>query len=370
MSQNFKAWLFEQALPIWSKKGVDPSGGFFENLTFNGEPERVPRRALVQARQIFSFRTALEIQALDRHTAEKSIDSGVQYLLKNYSLPSGGFIHSVDDQGRSVNAVPELYTQAFALFGLANAYAVLKKPEIKTRAKELLKYLNKERKLNGGGFSELSGSKVLYEANPHMHLFEASIYWMETDKDSEWRELADSVLELCLSRFINKDGFLAEHFDESWSPLKENGRFVFEPGHHCEWAWLMGRYEKVTGRDLLSVRKKLFALSEQYGLHEDRGAVMDEVWSDGTAKMKSSRFWPQCERIKAAMQMSRDPRIGDKSYLQSCADQSVETLMQFFNTPHPGLWFDTWTEGGEFKATSAKASSLYHIIGALAEYES
>ncbi len=370
MATQFKSWMLEHALPLWSRAGIDNTkGGFFEGLSWTCQPELTSRRALVQARQLFSFRTALEIQALDAALVKPIVKSGIQFLLKNYSLPSQGFIHSVDTDEKPANAVPELYTQAFALFGMANAYAVLKDPEIKQRAKLLVQYLNSERALKNGGFTELAGENVMFEANPHMHMFEAAIYWMEVDSDPEWKKLADMVLELALSQFIDsKTGFLAEHFDSHWKPLMDKGRFVFEPGHQYEWAWLMGKYEQVTGRDLLNVRLKLFDLSEQYGLHPDRKAVMDEMWSDGTVKLMTSRFWPQCERIKSAMQLARDSRVKDKEKYFQVAERSTEILMKFFNTPAQGLWYDTWVESGEFKAASAKASSLYHIIGAYAEY--
>lgn len=371
METKFKTWMLEHALPLWARAGLDDSdrGGFYESLNFSGEPEGLPRRALVQARQIFSFRTALELKAIDAAMATKAIHSGLQYLMQKYSLPSNAFSHSVTMEGKPVNAIPELYTQAFALFGMANAYAVQPHPATKARAKALLQYLNSERKLADGGFAELINDQIAYEANPHMHLFEAAIYWMEVDPDPEWRTLADSILELCLSRFIDPTtGFLAEHFDEKWQPLKVEGRFVFEPGHQYEWAWLMGRYEKITKRDLLSARTKLFDLSEQFGILASRKAVIDEAWSDGLPKLKTSRFWPQCERIKAAMQLARDPRITNSAKYTLAAYQSVETLMKFFDTPRMGLWYDTWTDSGEFKASSAKASSLYHIIGAYAEF--
>ncbi len=370
MATDFKFWMLEHALPLWTKAGIDPvNGGFFEGLSWSGQPERSSRRALVQARQLFSFRTALEIQALNASQVKPIIESGIHFLLKNYSLPSQGFIHSVDAETKPAHIVPELYTQAFALFGMANAYAVLKDPEIKQRAKLLIQYLYSERALKNGGFTEFVNENVVYEANPHMHMFEAAIYWMEVDSDPEWKKLADLVLSLALKHFIDsKTGFLAEHFDSQWQPLIDQGRFVFEPGHQYEWAWLMGKYEKVTGRDLLRVRLKLFDLSEQFGLHSERNAVMDEMWSDGSVKLKSSRFWPQCERIKAAMQLARDPRIENKEKYLRAADQATAVLMKFFNTPSQGLWYDTWVETGEFKAASAKASSLYHIIGAFSEY--
>src|SRR5690606_18933473 len=103
----------------------------------------------------------------------------------------------------------------------------------------LLDFLNRERSLPNGGFSEIEGGKICYRSNPHMHLFEAALAWMAVDKDPRWRTLADSIHSLATTKFIDeKTGLLAEYFASDWSPILENGRFIAEPGHHYEWAWL------------------------------------------------------------------------------------------------------------------------------------
>lgn len=369
MIDKCKNWLTHDVLPLWMNKGVDwEKGGFIESFSLEGEPQDVPRRAMVQARQIYSLRLAAELQLCDREQAHKAIRLGAEALIKNYSLPSGGFIHSATKDGVPQNTTPDLYAQAFALFGLAHAYAVNPAPEYKARAQDLVEYLYRERLLPQSGFSELTDKGVQYEANPHMHMFESAVIWMSIDKDPLWRKLADDILTLCLEKFIDPETKnLAEHFSSEWSPLRDNNRFVFEPGHQYEWAWLMGLYEDLTGRNLKSVRAHLVDTSEKHGLHE-KGFVFDEVWSDLTPKMRSSRFWPQCERIKAVLQMATESTGEKKEFYTKAADHAMTTLFRFFETPKKGLWFDTWQESGEFKIQPAKASSLYHIIGAMNEY--
>jgi len=365
-----KKWLADEALPFWIKNGVDSKqGGFYEAMSMKGAPLPLPRRAMVQARQIYSFRVAMELNSCDRNQALGLIESGIDFLLQHYALPSGAFIHSIDSDLRPHRSVPDLYTQAFALFGLANAYSLQKKETIQHRALALLKYLNDERRAEGGGFTELSEKSVLYSSNPHMHLFEAAIAWMEIDQDPRWRTLADGILDLCLVKFIQPDsGFLAEHFSEGWKPFHENGKFIFEPGHHYEWAWLLGRYEKVTGRNLLPVRLHLYHLSEKHGICPSRKAAYDEVWSDFSPKLRTTRFWPQCERIKAALQLGMAPDSNHPMTFAQSADEAMGTLLKFLNVPVQGLWFDTWEESGEFRLQPVKASSFYHIIGAMNEY--
>jgi mannose-6-phosphate isomerase len=87
--------------------------------------------------------------------------------------------------------------------------------------------------------------------------------------------------------------------------------------------------------------------------------VYDELWSDFSPKTKSSRFWTQCERIKCAADRGAFPE----------ATEAMESLLLFFETPVRGLWLDRMAEDKTFKGENAKASSLYHIIGAIAEYQ-
>jgi mannose-6-phosphate isomerase len=201
-----------------------------------------------------------------------------------------------------------------------------------------------------------------------MHLFEAALSWMQADTDPRWKDLAEEVLELCLSRFIDvESGALCEQFGKDWRPRRTDGNFFFEPGHHYEWAWLMTLYEEATGRDLRSVRHRLYQVSETCGLSPCRNA-MDEIWSHSVPKTKSSRFWPQCERIKAAVRFGAHAPKNQQATFALASDEAMDALSKFLRVPLPGLWRDTLLESGEFREEPAKASSLYHIINALHEY--
>ncbi len=371
--QKIKSWLQKSACPLWLEAGVDwNSGGFYESLTLQGVPAAGPRRVMVQSRQIFSSHMAMKLGLLSQFECHKRVLHGIDFVLKYYSDKSGGFHHAVDESFKPLNKPMDLYAQAFALFGLAHAHAILTPGQgqsiYKNRALELVQYLKSHRKVDSGGYTELGASGVMFEANPLMHLFEATLYWAEIDKDKAWDDLNNELSSLCLNTFIDKEkSLLAEHYDSSWKPLLNNGRYVFEPGHHYEWVWLLGRYQKFYGQDTSKVRVKLYDIAEKYGIQKDRKSAFDEVWSDLTPAKKTSRFWPQCERVKAALQLGMDGLI-DKKVAAESADEAIEGLFKFLEVDLPGLWFDTWQEDGVFTIQPAKASSFYHIIGAMVDY--
>ena len=357
-------WLSQYVFPLWMEKGVDSqNGGFIESIEHNGSPQDVPRRAMVQARQIYAFTEAVKLKILTANQVRPILINNLKFL-ERYSLPNGSYLHAVDRNGQAIQLQNELYTQAFLLFGLARAFELLKNVEIKERALQLLKYLQTERRAPQGGYTELKNSEVLFQSNPHMHLFEAAIEWMRVDRaspqSSQWKSLATDLSDLCLKQFMNNGPrVVAEYFSESWQPHLEQGRFIFEPGHQFEWAWLFQQYGDLTGQSFQPISEHLFLTAEKYGINTHRQLAFDEMWSDFTVKKSSSRFWPQCERIKIAVELKHE----------LIADQAMLALHQFFAVPQKGLWQDTRDADGIFIPQAAKASSLYHIINAMSEYE-
>lgn len=353
-------WLKTQAIPLWTTKGVNPRGGFEEALTLTGVPHALPRRAMVQARQIYAVRTAREMGLLSPEKSRTLIAETTAFLLRHYGRDDGSFIHSVRPDLEVNSARPDLYTQSFAIFGLAHAYAVLGDKTLKERALAVVAYLQRERRGPHNGYTEIdTEGRAQYQSNPHMHLFEAFVSWLEVDDDPRWRHLANAILDLALTRFMHpQTKLLAEYFDESWSPQTTHDRFVWEPGHQYEWAWLMNKYQHLSKIDLADPIATLVMNAERFGVDPHTGAVRDEIWSDFSVKAPTARFWPQCERIKACAALG----------LSDSADQAMTSLLGFFVTPTPGLWFDRMNPDGSFHQEPARASSLYHIIGAMAEY--
>jgi mannose-6-phosphate isomerase len=366
-----RTWLETSVFPLWTKNGIDPNnGGFVESLNQEGVGTTAPRRAMVQARQLFSYSEALKLKIIDPESTASILNRATQFLMSFYSLPSGAFIHAVTSDGAPENSQSELYAQAFALFGLARSYEVLKQPEINERAKKLLQYLNTERRAPHGGYTEIKDGKVLYQSNPHMHLFEAAIAWATVDTDADWKTLCHELFDLCSRDFIDAEThLLAEHFNEDWLPLRTAGRgFIFEPGHHYEWAWLLVQFEKLSKISVGTIPEQLFSLAEAHGVRRPEGLVVDEVWSDFTVNKSSSRFWPQTERIKAAVELGLRASPAEQPKFGFVADEAMTTLWKYLDSPIKGTWQDTLLENGDFIPLAPKASSLYHIINAMSEY--
>lgn len=355
------SWLKDFALPLWTTKGLHPVNGFEEAMTLNGAPYPSPQRCMVQARQIYAVRTALQMGLVSQADAVTWSQRACEFMLKSYSQPTGEFLRFPQGAKNVASNPADLYTQAFAIFGLAQAFALHKDEKLKKRAQQVVQYLKQKRALPHGGYSEVGADgAILYQSNPHMHLFEAYIAWMEVDDDPNWRRHAQEILDLCLTAFIDKrTGLLAEHFTEGWKPVLHEDRFVVEPGHQYEWAWLMNKYRENTKAVLPDHLEGLVMSSENFGISPETSGVYDEIWSDLSVKTATHRFWPQCERIKACSALG----------LPASAQEAMTVLMKFFETPTKGVWFDRMNPDQSFHHEPARASSLYHIIGAISEFE-
>ena len=113
-----RSWLVSDALPLWAETGFDQNrNAFHERLTLDGIPiHDVPRRLMVQARQIYSYATAA------RHDwivgASDLVAMAARSMVRDYYEADGrpGWVMSVDSHGCVVEARRDFYGHSFVLF--------------------------------------------------------------------------------------------------------------------------------------------------------------------------------------------------------------------------------------------------------------
>ena len=80
----------------------------------------------------------------------------------------------------------------------------------------------------------------------------------------------------------------------------------------------------------------------------------------------TARLWPQTERLKAALILSETAQGETRARYLAEALSASHGLLAYLRTPVPGLWRDKLLPDGTFVEEPAPASSLYHIICAIA----
>ncbi|VXC01520.1 AGE family epimerase/isomerase [Brevundimonas sp. G8] len=351
-------WLRQAALPVWSSLGQDETGAFEEVLALDGRHIATSRRARVQARQLQVYAEAGRQGWQGQWKAV--VESGLDRLKSAYLRPDGQMRTLLAADGSPLDETAMVYDQAFLIFALACISDVTANPAIEEEAARIRDLLMQAADAKGG-FEEAGIHP--YQSNPHMHLLEAALAWEEVGGGDRWTALADQIVHLARTQFIDTEtGSLREFFDADWSPTTgDDGRLV-EPGHQFEWAWLMARY----GRS----RNDEAAIADAWRLYEaglkgvdpKRGIAIDAINIDGSVRSPRSRLWPQTEWLKASLILAT---LSDDGRRAQCLDQAsrAQRALWRYLTPQ-GLWHDKMLENGIFIDEPAPASSFYHIMAA------
>lgn len=355
------------------------SGGYFEALA--SHPDRGidatgdVRRGRVVARQLYVFDVGHRLGW--QSELVNPVEHGCDYLFSHLHLGEGVFASAVDADTRSPLGGFSLYEQAFYLFALARLQATQAgRYPFEGTARLCLGRLRREYGRVDGGFDESSPATMPLKSNPHMHLLEAALAWMEvTDGASRrpWAELAGEIVGLCLTRFVDPmTGAVREYFDDKWHPMRgEQGRLV-EPGHQFEWAWLLLQWRATLPGDdpvaegCLSAAQRLIDIGERWGVDPERGIAINELWDDMSVKDADAKIWPQTERVKAWCAMLE--RAGNETEAERARQGIVAAaggLMRYFLETPAGLWHEVCGPDGGFAAGPSKASSFYHVVCAI-----
>jgi len=365
---RLKSWLIDQAYPVWWEQGADQlQGGFHEKLSQQGQPLKLARRARVQPRQIYSFSQAGRLGWTGDWRA--AVRHGMDFYLTHYPRPDGLFRSLVSADGKVLDETASFYDQAFALLGLHAAYQTFGgDPVYRDQARRLLAQWIATHKHPAAGFEESVPRSLPLCSNPHMHLFESCLAWQGDDPDGPWRGLAGEIGALALDHFIDpQSGGLREFFSGDWSPMPDEQGRIVEPGHQFEWAWLLMRWGQLESHQgALEAGLRLIEIGETYGVDRVRGVAFNSLRDDFTALDRRARLWPQTERLKAHCLAAE---VTGKAQHWVRAASAARGLMLYLDTPTPGLWWDMLTETEGFIDEPAPASSFYHIVCAIAEFD-
>lgn len=365
-AKRIRHWLFEETLPLWSTAGIDrENGGFYEALTFGGEPVLRPKRMRTMGRQIYAFGVAHEMGWTG--PSMELIDHGIRFIEKHGRSANGGWVRTLNVDGSVADAVEDTYDHACILLALAYAHKAGHARALGL-GKETFAFLDRHLAVdNGQSFHETTVSLLPRRSNPHMHLLEAFLAWHRVTGEASYLDRATKIVDLFARHFFDAENWaLLEFFDAEWRPVTgEKGDWT-EPGHHFEWASLLVAYGAASGRsEFNGYARKLYSSAVANGLNRATGLAYDAVSKTGIPLVRTSRSWPQTEALKAAMALDRTGGPDMKPEIEARAAR----LFRWHIEPAPeGLWIDMIDEKGRAKSADVPASIFYHLVFALTEY--
>lgn len=364
-------WLFEKALPFWIEHGEDiENGGVYEALDLQGKPlPLLPKRTRVLARQTYVF---AHCHMLGQPGCLEAMKAPLAFMLKHAHLGNGRYAHMLNPNGTRLDPHSDAYDHAFILLALAWAYKASGDPDLLKLAEQTMQFILTEMRHPLGGFREaIPETNALRRANPHMHLFEAAMAWMELHRHDRMAELAEEIFGLFKTKFC-VNGLLREYFEDDLTPLQKSPsrlNLAVEPGHLYEWAYLLRKYQMLTG-SRSEAPAIMEAFADTYGLSSQTGLVLDHVFPDGTpVDASASRLWPQTEYIRLKLYHSKVKPDQAAFRADEAATAMIERMMLRyfrFDLDMPGYWRDQINSQGVNLVDKSPASSLYHILGCFA----
>ncbi len=350
-------WLRTRAWSVWLAHGIDAQhGAFHEHLNDALHCVADHRRLRVAARQIVAFSAAARE---DRPGAAQAVRLGLDFLQTHARHAAGAYVSRFALNNSGTGTERDTYDLAFVLLAFAAAADIVPEQDLRGRALELLAWMESALAHEHGGWHEGIPANLPRRQNPQMHMLEALHACHRAFADEIFLRHAADIVSLFLRRLQHAEtGALPEYFDAAWNLQTESGAFRIEPGHHCEWVWLLHDHAALAGADprLAQAAASLMRFVDRYG-HAPAGGLANLVNSRGEILDAQTRLWPQAERLKAEL-LRPDPDPG----------RQIDAARQLARRLRPnGLWHEHLPAA---PGQPSPATSLYHVTGAILAAES
>ncbi len=375
---SIRPWLLEHVCPYWSKRVIDPQGGFFEALDDVGRVIESSRKTvLYQARLTYVFSHATFMGG--GNTMRMAADHGFDFLRRDSVLTGRfeGWHRATTRQGEIVDPIRDAYDQAFVIFAMAWYHRASGSQEAVHLAEHAYgffeSHLADSSTRHGGFFEEYPDSnKLPRRQNPHMHLLEAVLAMYAATGHEVWLARAKLIIDLFISVFFDeKTGSLAEFFDATWQLADGSPGLLREPGHQFEWVWLLQQYVQqagpAAGVELEHYASRLFDFGSRYGIDTVgplQGLVFEAITAQGLELATSKLLWPQTEYIKACV--ARYEATKDPAFRRKAVSHMALMRTHFFRSDGAN-WINHVARDGAPLVTQTPARVLYHLFLAASE---
>ncbi|PPJ49046.1 N-acylglucosamine 2-epimerase [Rhizobium sp. KAs_5_22] len=368
--QRLKDFFIEEALPKWAVAAYDERHGqFMESLKLDGTPETtgiVRTRTAARLIYVYAHATVLgvapagSLQKAERAFANLHRVTWNAGARPGYARAFNRLTDAVTDPER------DLYDNACVLLALAWLLKATGRRRYREQIEAAIAAIDQTLGNPGGGWAEDSLGTLPRRQNPHMHYLEASLALCETGGNADCRQMADRLLTLFHARFFDgAAGPLRESFGPLWEVADRYRSDRLEPGHMCEWVWLVRRHAVLTGQKDSPLCAALLATGLAVGRFEGSIFLLDEVLADGTPLSSHRRLWPQVEMLKAFLMQHR--ALGDEAHRLEAEAVAAALFASYFSEAPAGCWHDALDLEGKPVAKTIPASSLYHLWTAVAE---
>lgn len=361
---RLKSYFIDEALPKWASSAYDEQRGhFMEALQLDGSPETTGIiRTRTAARQIYVYAHAAALHVAPAGALQKAERAfgNLHRVAWNagtkpgYARAFNRFSDAVTDPER------DLYDNACVLLALAWLWKATGQPAYRRHIKNLIAAIDRTLGNPFGGWAEDSTGTLPRRQNPHMHFLEASLALCETDNDPQYPIVEARLFALLHDHFFDESqGLLHESFGPRWELSDRFQSEKLEPGHMCEWVWLVRRHGALTGEDDDALCAALLSAALKLGRVEGSAFLLDDASVAAPSSGQYRRLWPQTELLKAFLMQHR--AHGKEEDLQQAEAIAAAMFGSYLKDAPAGCWHDRLDIAGNSVARTIPASSLYHL---------
>ncbi|MGH8662866.1 MAG: AGE family epimerase/isomerase, partial [Burkholderiales bacterium] len=268
-----------------------------------------------------------------------------------------------------MNTAKRLYSQAFAIFGLAHAYRVTRDERYLLAAKSVWKPVRLLMHEPSGGFVAQSDRLFVKHGsarsqNPIMHLFEALLAMHDATSDPEWLRHARDIADFVLTRLMQKPSedhrSIPEYYEADWKPQPSSRGGYIDLGHQAEWAWLLSAAaERGLPAYYIDIGGKLLDYAIASGYDRDRGGLYWRINDKGNVT-RTKIWWVQSEFLRAAL---RYEVAHGRTALRALYDQTLGYVRAEFLDKEHGGWTPRPKSQCVKDTCKHQADVGYHIVG-------
>ena len=386
---DMKEDLGDKILPYWHDSTLDnTNGGYILADDVKGRQTVTEKQLVTQSRLIWTFsRVHLRGYGDEKHNYLKAAEHGYRFLIEHFfDKKNGGFFWTTDLTGKVLNDRKILYGESFVIYALAEYYRASSDKEALRRAIDLYHDIQKHAhdNANGGWFEhftrdwtpilkpdpnaivEVAGYK---SANTHLHLMEALTDLYEVTLDDEIKRSLEEALRLNATYFYPKEaGKSSFHRQPDWKTVTDPTSAGLSYGHNVEFAWLMIRAQKVLGTPL--AWDHFYAElnhAMKYGYDNERGGLYSRGSDDQPATDTDKVWWVEAEMLAALTDALQHKPNAD---YEAAVKKLLDFVANFMTDPSDGVWLDTVTAEGKFKATGKAHNwkANYHDVRAMLKF--
>jgi len=268
---RLKQWCIVQALPYWARHAQRDDKSWVEHLKLDGAADlAAERRWRVLARQVYVYAKSSSLGWHD----------GAKIAISTYEkMKSVGYVHRVSPAGDITNPMRDLYDHAFYILAASSLYELTQQSQYLEDAETLLSWIDQSLAHPTGGWKESNLASIddPRRQNPHMHLFEASLFLYGVTRKQNHLQYAEHIYKL-FEKYVIDNGTISEFFKADWTlEAGEKGQTA-EPGHAMEWIWLLGQYHKATGANIKHHQIQLYHTNGIAGAKDMAAATIDALF--------------------------------------------------------------------------------------------